>query len=94
VRVIAPGFQWRAGSRTSSAETGLARNVLTTRLNWLIDHGIDKGRDLRQVLTACANGVTGDVTFHVTTTRARHPGAIPPLRHAAAGWLGSCPAAT
>ena len=22
-----------------------------------------------------------------------HPGAIPPLRHAAAGWLGFCPAA-
>jgi len=41
----------RTGSRTSSAGIGLARNVLTNRLNWPVDHGIHKGRDMYPVFT-------------------------------------------
>lgn len=52
----------------SCAGIGLARDVLTNRLNWPVDHGIHKGRDLCPALTrASANGATS--TRHPTGLR-------------------------
>src|SRR6185437_11772362 len=51
--VLAPGdlVHGLFGVQEHAVSDGFARNVLTNCLNWPVDHGIHKGRDMCPVVT-------------------------------------------
>jgi len=52
---LAPGVQWRPAVEDYQRGIGLARNVLTDRLNWLVAHGILERRPYAEHTTRDLN---------------------------------------